>query len=659
MTRSVASFALAGVLLALSVLQERGWEVDLVRTVVAGVLTQWKWTRIVVLVAAGMHMSLVDLQLATAVILLTPISTVTDIVNVIIRAAWLFFVPVAINRCIYSHPQPYFLVLACASSLRVYIWILTRSLRDRRLSLHYVHEEASAIRQEVSSLLRRNVPSQSTSRRASIEGRQLLSKLKRLNLPESPGKMSVESLRFQRRGSNNSDSSSLPSFEMSLSKGFDDSNLSGFPGNESSITSQNSPDLSKDEIDLLINTIMRQEYMLWTYKKKRRERPEQVSMALSALLQVAASSPRGSQSEFNPEIKVAIPLKVLMEENEELADVMLHSGEWDFNTLELVRCTKEPLREVSYYLFSTHSIPEKFSIRREALQGFLRAVESRYLTSNFYHNSVHAVDVLNSVVFLLSSGLHRCGHFLDIEVFGLLIAAIAHDISHPGVNNSFLINKGDRLAMMYNDRSVLEMMHASSLFFIFRRQECNILSGVRVADAKHIRKVIVALILATDLQRHFSMQADYRYMLEEQGKNLTDEDFRLSTLEICIKCADLGHSAKSTAIHRLWTDLITQEFFSQGDKELALGLPVSPLCDRRGVSVPTSQIGFLTVMVKPLYGLWEELLRKCGEWEEAPPFEICLQHLNDNILYWEEWVKAEEDTPYTFALTHPPLIPSP
>ena len=654
----IRDLVLVAVLFGLTIVQDWGWVLGMLRiTVAAGSILSDNQKKVVLLASAGLLMTLADLVLASALIICTPIPISTDIFEALISAAWEFFLPVAINRFTVSHSQPHFLLLACISSLKVYAWVLTRALRERQLTLHYTQEEAAAIKQEVSSLLRRAAPSHSTSRRSSVESRQLLSKLKLLVPPKSPVRRlsSRGSIVLQRRSSSNADgdSLSLPSFEMSLSKGPEDS-LSNFPGNESSISSHSSPDLTREEVDSLISAILRQEYLLWTHKH-RKESSEQYSIALASLLQTAASLPRGSQSEFNPEVKASIPLRVLIEENEELADVMLHSGEWNFNTLELVKCTKEPLREVAYYLFSTHTIQEKFSIRREALLGFLRAVESHYSTANYYHNSLHAADVLNSVVFLLSSGLHRCGHFLDIEVFALLIAALAHDISHPGVNNSFLINKSDPLALLYNDKSVLEMMHASTLFFLLRKTDCNILSALKMADAVYVRRVVTALILATDLQKHFSMQADYRYMLEEQGKTLADEEFRLRTLEICIKCADLAHGAKDIRIHRHWTDLITQEFFSQGDKERALGLPVSPLCDRDSVSVPTSQIAFLTVMVKPLYLLWEELLRKTGEWEESLPFELCIQLLNVNVLYWEEQVKGEADVPYVFEFTQPPF----
>lgn len=43
-----------------------------------------------------------------------------------------------------------------------------------------------------------------------------------------------------------------------------------------------------------------------------------------------------------------------------------------------------------------------------------------------------------------------------------------------------------------------------------------------------------------------------------------------------------------------------EEFFQQGDKERAEGLPVSPMCDRHSTSVALSQINFTEYIVAPL-----------------------------------------------------------
>lgn len=58
-----------------------------------------------------------------------------------------------------------------------------------------------------------------------------------------------------------------------------------------------------------------------------------------------------------------------------------------------------------------------------------------------------------------------------------------------------------------------------------------------------------------------------------------------------LHCCDISHPAKKWDLHFRWTSQLLEEFFLQGDKEKELGLPFSPLCDRKNTLVAESQIG--------------------------------------------------------------------
>lgn len=45
-----------------------------------------------------------------------------------------------------------------------------------------------------------------------------------------------------------------------------------------------------------------------------------------------------------------------------------------------------------------------------------------------------------------------------------LIAAATHDIDHPGRSSAFLCNSDNQLAILYNDKCVLESHHAATTF---------------------------------------------------------------------------------------------------------------------------------------------------------------------------------------------------
>lgn len=61
---------------------------------------------------------------------------------------------------------------------------------------------------------------------------------------------------------------------------------------------------------------------------------------------------------------------------------------------------------------------------------------------NPYHNFFHVFDVMQTVYSLgISTGLiETLSHW---ERFALIVAALCHDLEHPGVNNMLLIHKVD------------------------------------------------------------------------------------------------------------------------------------------------------------------------------------------------------------------------
>ena len=126
------------------------------------------------------------------------------------------------------------------------------------------------------------------------------------------------------------------------------------------------------------------------------------------------------------------------------------------------------------HIYNELGLIQTFNIDENVLNEFLRTAESKYLRTNFYHNNIHAADVTNSSMFLLSNGLYKRGNMTDIEVLALITGSLCHDIAHPGFNNAFLVASRDQLAFKYNDSSVLEMMHASTTFLILKKPSANI-----------------------------------------------------------------------------------------------------------------------------------------------------------------------------------------
>ena len=65
--------------------------------------------------------------------------------------------------------------------------------------------------------------------------------------------------------------------------------------------------------------------------------------------------------------------------------------------------------------------------------------------------------------------------------------------------------------------------------------------------------------------------------------------------------ADVSNPTRPFELAFNWSALIVKEFFNQGDKERALGHPISMLCDRHTTNFAKSQVGFISFMIAPYY----------------------------------------------------------
>lgn len=66
-----------------------------------------------------------------------------------------------------------------------------------------------------------------------------------------------------------------------------------------------------------------------------------------------------------------------------------------------------------------------------------------------------------SVVSYVDTSLPK--RMVDEEII-LCLAALGHDVGHPGLNNAFLVSTNQSVALIYNDNAVLENYHAFMTF---------------------------------------------------------------------------------------------------------------------------------------------------------------------------------------------------
>jgi len=93
-------------------------------------------------------------------------------------------------------------------------------------------------------------------------------------------------------------------------------------------------------------------------------------------------------------------------------------------------------------------------------------------------------------------------------------------------------------------------MHWGITFELLENEDMNIVGSLDIDQWRQFRKTAIAIILATDLQKHFDKLAEFRKILNsEEGFVISNDTHKLVALEICLKWADIGHSAKKLPIH--------------------------------------------------------------------------------------------------------------
>eukprot|EP00929_Paragymnodinium_shiwhaense_P067769 TRINITY_DN34076_c0_g1_i1.p1 TRINITY_DN34076_c0_g1~~TRINITY_DN34076_c0_g1_i1.p1 ORF type:complete len:979 (+),score=268.86 TRINITY_DN34076_c0_g1_i1:181-3117(+) len=296
-------------------------------------------------------------------------------------------------------------------------------------------------------------------------------------------------------------------------------------------------------------------------------------------------------------------------------------------------------------------------VTTDVMRSFLREVHCRYLP-NAYHNEAHASAVTHIALWLARrTGLFDDGVATDLESMALMVAAICHDVGHFGRGTPFLVNSKHSAAMIWNDSSPLENMHAATVFSLCEMKDCAILGDLQGNERKSFRSQVLNLILATDLKYHqesltkfTSRRQSDEFLLSPQNGGDAESwqaDKAILAKQI-MQCSDVAHAGTIWEQHREWSFRVVSEFLEQGDEELSLGLPVSPLADRASLNIVKGQGFFIDVISKPTFKELEAVaLSEEGRTRLA---EEVVKQCDMNKQSWHTHFSNGEFDAYTFKL---------
>lgn len=309
---------------------------------------------------------------------------------------------------------------------------------------------------------------------------------------------------------------------------------------------------------------------------------------------------------------------------------------WGVDMFKISECSgNRPLTVAMYTTFQERDLLKSFKIPVDTFINYMTALEENYRSDVAYHNSIHAADVVQSTHVLLSTPALEAV-FTDLEILAAMFASAIHDVDHPGVSNQFLINTNSELALMYNDSSVLENHHLAVGFKLLQEENCDIFQNLTKKQRQSLRKMVIDMVLATDMSKHMNLLADLKTMVETKkvtslGVLLLDNySDRIQVLQNMVHCADLSNPTKPLELYRQWTDRIMVEFFTQGDRERDKGMEISPMCDKHNASIEKSQVGFIDYIVHPLWETWADLVH--------PDAQEILDTLEDNREWYQSMI---------------------
>ncbi|KAB0363330.1 hypothetical protein FD754_007486 [Muntiacus muntjak] len=327
----------------------------------------------------------------------------------------------------------------------------------------------------------------------------------------------------------------------------------------------------------------------------------------------------------------------------QLAKELEDTNKWGLDVFKVAELSgNRPLTAIMFSIFQERDLLKTFQIPADTFATYLLMLEGHYHNDVAYHNSLHAADVAQSTHVLLATPALEAV-FTDLEVLAAIFASAIHDVDHPGVSNQFLINTNSELALMYNDASVLENHHLAVGFKLLQAENCDIFQNLSTKQRLSLRRMVIDIVLATDMSKHMNLLADLKTMVETKkvtslGVLLLDNySDRIQVLQSLVHCADLSNPTKPLPLYRQWTDRIMAEFFQQGDSERESGLDISPMCDKHTASVEKSQVGFIDYIAHPLWETWADLVH--------PDAQDLLDTLEDNREWYQSKIPHSPEDP--------------
>ncbi|XP_076651652.1 phosphodiesterase 6 isoform X2 [Halictus rubicundus] len=267
--------------------------------------------------------------------------------------------------------------------------------------------------------------------------------------------------------------------------------------------------------------------------------------------------------------------------------------------------TDEDTCRATIRMFKQCNLIQKFHIPYEVLCRWILSVKKNYRPVK-YHNWRHALNVAQTMFAMLKTG--KMEQFMtDLEILGLLVACLCHDLDHRGTNNAFQTKTESPLAILYST-STMEHHHFDQCVMILNSDLNNIFQNLSMQDYRRVMKVVESAILSTDLAMYFKKKNRFMELIDDGEFDWQSEEKKELLCGMMMTACDVSAIAKPWEVQHRVAKLVADEFFDQGDLErLQLNQqPVAMMDREKRDELPQMQVGFIDVICLPLYKVMSE-----------------------------------------------------
>lgn len=310
---------------------------------------------------------------------------------------------------------------------------------------------------------------------------------------------------------------------------------------------------------------------------------------------------------------------------------MADNANFERNSAVLSMLTKAELVQHVDALFRQEGSAKRLGIDPSRLHAFAKAV-GRHYHENPYHNFHHAVDTVNTLVWMIDRPVLKA-HLPTAHRFLLMLSALVHDVEHPGHNNQWEVQTGSALARRYDNVAVLENHSFAVAQALMGESEADLFADLDPDTAEQWWAIVKELVLATDFSMHRHFLDGFATHLSEEGVEFGQPVGLSWIARALIKSADIANTAKPFAEAKVWGQRVMLEFWCQGVEEKRGNLIVGPLNDPDNVRLNAAQAGFIKFAAMELFELMAQV---------EPEFREMLDNLRDNLLVYEDMARHDD-----------------